>query len=618
MRELLQEENMFNGGYLGKILRVNLKSRKTSTEIIDENVYHKLLGGRGLAAKYYYEEIGADVKPFDAENKIFLFAGPLTGLTLPAPTKYQLSTKAPETGHYLCSNSSGKMGIMLKKMGFDGLILEDKCDDWTYLYINDGKIEFRDASEYVGMTTDKTIEGLKEKVGSKHASVLTIGPAAENLVKISYVCVDYRAFGRGGAGAVFASKKVKAIVTEGTGAIPASDPAKLLEIRKKAFPILRETRPNHTKYGTSQYISAINELGCMPTRNFQTTYFEGGDKVDHLTLYNKYLKGNVACTACPVACGTMAKVYEGKYKGAEARTEFESIGLLGPNCGIDDFGAVVAANQLCDEIGIDTMSGGNIIALGMELYERGLITKEDTCGIELKFGSGDALIEGLKKIASREGIFDLFAEGSLGVLEKHPEWKSYVVHVKGMSPAAYDSRGFYGNGLTYGTSSRGACHNVGGWTIRDELQSGKYDRFALEGKGALVAEIQDNRAYVDSLGVCTVVRGSMEFSANPKGDTMKAATGYDFMPELIEIGARIYTLERLILNREGVTRKDDMLPDRFLKEEVPSGPIKGQRLTEEMYNRMLDDYYDVRGWDKDGVVKSETVDSFGLAGVVSL
>jgi aldehyde:ferredoxin oxidoreductase len=609
---------MFNGGYLGKILRINLNTRELSTEEISEKIYHKLLGGRGLAAKYYYEEVGADVKPFDPENKIIMFAGPLTGQTLPAPTKYQLCTKGPETGHYLCSNSSGKMGIMLKKMGYDGLILEGACDEWTYLNIKDGKVEFKDAKAWVGKMIYDTIDGLKAEVGSKKASVLTIGPAAENLVKISYVCVDSRAFGRGGAGAVFASKKIKAIVTEGTGDVPASDPDKLVEIRKKAFPILRETRANHTKYGTAQYISSINELGCMPTRNFQTTYFEGGDKVDHLTLYNKYLKGNVACTGCPVACGIMAKVYEGKYKGAEARTEFESIGLLGPNCGIDDFGAIVAANQLCDEIGIDTMSGANIIAFAMELYEKGLITKEDTCGIDLKFGNGDALIEGLKKIAAREGIFDLLADGTLGVLEKHPEWKPYLVHVKGMSPAAYDSRGFYGNGLTYGTSSRGACHNVGGWTIRAELQSGQFDRFALEGKGALVKEIQDNRAYVDSLGICTVVRGSMEFSADPKGDTMKAVTGYDFMPELLEIGSRIYTLERLILNREGLERAGDMLPDRFLKEAVPSGPIKGQVLTEDMYNQMLDDYYDERGWDRDGVVKQETVDNFGLAEVVNL
>ena len=194
----------------------------------------------------------------------------------------------------------------------------------------------------------------------------------------------------------------------------------------------------------------------------------------------------------------------------------------------------------------------------------------------------------------------------------HPEWKPYIVHVKGMSPAAYDPRGFYGNALTYGTSSRGACHNVGGWTIRDELQSGQYDRFAVEGKGKLVKTIQDNRAYIDSLGICTVVRGSMNFRAEPTGDTMRAATGHDFMPELMTIGERIYSLERMILNREGLSREGDMLPDRFLKEAVPSGPIKGKTLTVDMYNTLLDDYYRERGWDNSGMVTDEVKDKLGL------
>lgn len=201
------------------------------------------------------------------------------------------------------------------------------------------------------------------------------------------------------------------------------------------------------------------------------------------------------------------------------------------------------------------------------------------------------------------------------VKRRRPEWGRYIVEVKGMPFAAYDPRGFHGNALTYGTSSRGACHNVGGWTIRAELQSGKYDRFALEGKGTLVKSIQDNRAYVDSLGLCTVVRGSMGFSDNPQGQVMEAVAGYDFTPELLEIGERIYTLERLILNREGIRRKDDRLPERILEEEVPSGPIKGRRQTEEMYNTMLDEYYLERGWSNDGVPLDSTIQKLGLKGL---
>jgi aldehyde:ferredoxin oxidoreductase len=312
----------------------------------------------------------------------------------------------------------------------------------------------------------------------------------------------------------------------------------------------------------------------------------------------------------------VCEVNDGPYRGARARTEFESIGLLGPNCGVSDFGAIVRANQLCDEIGLDTMSTGNAVALTMELFERGLIDKEDTGGIEARFGNAEALLSIIKLIGTRRAIGDLLAEGMYQVRRQKPEWSPYILEVKGMPFAAYEPRGFHGNGLTYGTSNRGACHNVGGWTIRAELQSGLHDRYALAGKGELVKTIQDNRAYVDSLGLCTVVRGSLGFSDNPKGEVMKAATGYDFMPELMDIGARVYTLERFILNREGIRRKDDLLPARITNEAIPSGPTEGRVLTHDMYAIMLDEYYQARGWSETGVVQEDTIERLGLKSLV--
>jgi aldehyde:ferredoxin oxidoreductase len=607
----------YKGAYLGKILRVNLSTKKTSIQQLKEDEVAKLLGGRGLAAKLYYDEIGPEVKPFDPENKIIFVTGPLTGVRLPSTTKFQLATKGAETNMYLCSNCGGDFGPYLKKSGLDGMIIEGRADDWVYLMLSDGEVTFGDARHMKGMTTSQTLEALKEAIGDSRAAALSIGPAAEKLVRISYICVDTRAFGRGGAGAVMGSKKLKGIVVKGSSKIPVADQSKIDEFRKAAIQNLRETRANHTKYGTPQYIEVINELGCMPTRNFQTTYFEGGSKVDAHVMYDQYLDKNYACYMCPVACGKVCTVKEGPYEGARARTEYETVALLGPDCGVDDFGAIVKANEVCDELGIDTMSGGNAVALTMELYEKGIITKEDTDGIEASFGSGDALIGILRLIAERKGIGDLLAEGMSGVLAEHPEWSPYIMQVKGMPFAAYDPRGFYGNSLTYGTSSRGACHNVGGWTIRAELTSGQYDRYALKGKGLLVKTIQDNRAYVDSLGICTVVRGSMNFSDSPEGGVMEAVTGYDFTPELLAIGERVYTLERLILNREGIRRKDDMMPERIMKEAVPSGPIKGQRLTPEMYNEMLDEYYEVRGWDKEGIPTEETIEKLGLKEIIS-
>ena len=607
---------MFKGGYTGKVLRVDLTRKTHAVQTLDEGLVRKLLGGRGVAAWMYYHEIGPEVDPLGPENKVFFMTGPLTGVKLPSTTKFQLATKGPETRMYLCSNGGGDFGPRLKQAGFDGLVIEGQAEDWTYLAIRDGKVSFGDARPWQGLDSEAALEKLYEAIGEAKAGALAIGPAGEKRVRLAHINVDHRAFGRGGAGAVLGSKRLKGIAVFGGGTIPVADPQAVQKVWKEASKELQTSRANHKKYGTAQYIEVINELGCMPTRNFQTSYFEGGHEVDAQAMKSRYYLKNFHCFNCPVGCGMVCEVKEGPYAGARARTEFETIGLLGPNCGISDFGAIVAGNQLCDELGIDTMSAGNLVALTMELYERGLISKEDTAGIEARFGNPDALLGIIRLIAERKAIGDLLAEGVKGVVEKHPEWSPYVLAVKGMPFAAYDPRGFYGNALTYGTSSRGACHNVGGWTIRAELQSGQYDRFALEGKGKLVMETQDNRAYVDSLGLCTVVRGSLGFSNSPTMDILNIVTGHDFTPELMHIGERIYNLERLILNREGVGRAEDQLPERIVKEAIPSGPIKGQVLSEEMYNRMLDEYYRDRGWDAQGAPTPETVARLGIKELV--
>lgn len=608
---------MFQGAYLGKLLRINLSDRKYRIENIPEKDLQELLGGRGISARYYYNEIGPDVQPLDEANKLIFFTGPLTGLPLPSTTKFQLATKSPETRMYLCSNSGGDFGPHLKRCGFDGLIIEGKAPEWTYVTIRDGEVGFGDARPWEGYSSNRTLEALRRAFGNPKAAALGIGPAGERLVRISYINVDSRAFGRGGPGAVMGSKKLKGIVVMGSGRIPVVDGATLEEIRRGAIKELKITRANHTRFGTAQYIEVINELGCMPARNFQTAYFEEADGVDGHAMRERYWEKNYACYRCPVACGKVCVVREGPHSGARARTEYETVALLGPNCGISDFGAIVKANQQCDEIGLDTMSTGNAVALTMELFERGLITKEDTAGIEARFGSPVALLGLIELIGERKAIGHLLAEGMYHVKQVKPEWRPYILEVKGLPFAAYDPRGFYGNGLTYGTSSRGACHNVGGWTIRAELQSGEYDRFAVKGKGRLVKTIQDNRAYIDSLGICTVVRGALGFSDNPTGGVMNAAAGYDFTPELMDIGARIYTLERLILNREGIRRKDDRLPERITRKAIPSGPTRGRILTQEMYEVMLEEYYQARGWDRDGVPEEKTLEMLGLKGLLS-
>ena len=601
-------------GYQGKILRVDLAGRTVREEPLAEADLARFLGGRGLAALFYHREIGAGVDALAPDNRLIFMTGPLAATPLFAASKFELATRSPETRGYLCSNCGGDFGPRLKQAGWDGLVIEGVAGEWTWLSLDEAGVHFHSADPWRGHSSEKTLEEMRAAFGDRDTGAMAIGPAGERLVRISCINVDGRAFGRGGPGAVMGSKRLKGLIVRGSGTVPLADPARVAEIRREALASLEGTADVHREFGTTQYVEPINELGCMPTRNFQTASFEGIDSIDPYAARQGSRVRSTACMYCPVACGKSFEVREGRFAGAHARTEFESIALLGPNCGISDFGAIVRANQLCDELGIDTMSAGNAVALVMELTERGLLSSRDTGGIDARFGSADALVGIIRMIGERQGIGDLLAEGMLQVKRAHPEWARYILEVKGMPFAGYDPRGFHGNGLTYGTSSRGACHNTGGWTIRAELQDPGHDRFALEGKGALVKSIQDGRAYLDSVGVCSVVRSAYGFSDSPTGDVLEAVTGHPFTPRLLEIGERIYNLERMILNREGIRRRDDMLPERIMREKILSGPTQGRILTPEMYAVMLDEYYAARGWDADGVVTPRTMARLALDG----
>lgn len=604
---------MFNGGYKGKLLRIDLTSKTFKVEEIDEKVMRLLLGGRGIAAKYYYDEIGGDVEPLSEENKIIFMTGPLTGAPVYSSTKFQLATKSPLTNMYLCSNSSGDFGPQLKFSGYDGLILEGKSDKPVYIVIKDNDVQFVDASGLWGLKTGEVTEKLRSEYNEPKMGVMSIGPGGEKLVKYACIQVEDRSFGRGGAGTVMAWKNVKAIAAKGSSKLELADEKALSEYIKANMQKTREGKAGHTKYGTAQYTEVINNLGCYPTNNFQTAVFEGGETTYANVMVEKFKVKNAACYRCPVACAQVCEVKEGPFKGAKSDPEFETIGAFGGQCGVKDFAAIIAANMLCDEYGIDTMQTGTTIAMAMELYERGLLTKEETGGLELNFGNAEAMVAMITKIAYREGIGDLFADSFYEIIKKRPEFEKYFMHAKGMAFAAYDPRGFFGMGLAYGTSSRGACHNVGGWTIRDELITGQYDRFALVGKGKLVKDIQDTRAYVDSLGICTVVRSGMGFTDKPKDKILEYVTGVDMTPELMEMGERVYALERVILNREGIFRKDDYLPDRMMTEKLPSGMAKDKVLTKEMYDVMLDEYYTFRGWDSEGIPTEERLKQLQLS-----
>lgn len=603
---------MFRGGYTGRILRIDLDRSRSYEMDYSDDLRKQYLGGRGVAAYLYYQQMPSSFDPLKPSNTIFFMTGPLTGMPVLASTKMQLATRSPDTGHYLCSNASGNFGPHLKFAGYDGIILEGKASSPTSILISDNGVEFQDASHLWGTKTREVDKYFKEGLHGKKIGVMSIGPAAERGVRVACIQVDGRSFGRGGAGAVMASKNVKALVACGTGKVDIANAEALKEIVNEARKSVRESKHLHTTHGTAQYTEVINELGCYPTRNFQTAVFQGIETISSVYMKENYFVRNIACYRCPVGCGKVCEVKEGPFKGAQSDPEYETIGAFGGQCGVSDFGAIIAANQICDEQGIDTMATGTLIAFAMECFERGLISKEETDGLDLRFGNGEAMVEMVHRLATRDGLGDLLAGGFSQIKKKRPELEYYMMHVKGLAFAHYEPRAFYGMGLAYGTSSRGACHNVGGWTIRDELLTKTHDRFATNGKGRLVQTLQDNRAYVDSLGICTVVRGALGFIAEPTGKVLEYVTGYDFNPELMTIGNRIYTLERLILNREGITRKDDLLPRRIMEESLPEGMAKGKVITPEMYEEMLDEYYQVRGWDDNGVPRKETLSDLGL------
>ncbi|MFQ5722193.1 MAG: aldehyde ferredoxin oxidoreductase family protein, partial [Candidatus Aminicenantales bacterium] len=459
------------GGYAGKVLRIDLNKGSHQVERVEKVVFERYLGGRGVAAKIYLEEIAPEVRPLDEANKLIFMTGPLTGTAVPGSTKFQCATKSPETGIYLCSNAGGDFGPQLKFAGYNGLIIEGRASKPVYLSINDDKVEIKDATKLWGKTIGEVNRILKEETGHPQAGIMGVGPAAERKVVFSCIKVDGRSFGRGGAGAVMASKNLKAIVVKGQGKL---NYANLSELKKRIKPReVRKACQSLADYGRPIYTESINELGCYPVRNFQTAVFSEVDKVDARFMKENFFVKNRACFKCPVACLKACQVKMGRFKGWTVAPEYETIWALGAQCGVSDFDAILSANLLCDEYGMDTISTGNIIGFAMELYERGMISPEDTGGLKFTFGSPEAVLGAIELIAKRRKVGEILARGFRGIAAEIPGSERYMMQVKGMPFAAYDPRGFYGMGLTYGTSSRGACHNVGGWSIRAELLSGE-------------------------------------------------------------------------------------------------------------------------------------------------
>ncbi|MCK4240355.1 MAG: aldehyde ferredoxin oxidoreductase family protein [Candidatus Atribacteria bacterium] len=601
---------MIKGGFQGKILRVNLTNGKIMIEDLNEDWAKKFVGGRGYGTKIMYEEVDPKVDPLSEKNKVIIATGPLGGTLAPSSGRAMVITKGPLTGTIACSNVGGYFGPALKHAGFDMVIIEGKAKEPVYLWIYKGITELRPAKDIWGKASDEADKILREKTHPK-AETMEIGPAGEKQSLVANVMFNgHRAAGRTGVGAVLGSKNFKGIAVRGNLEVKVAEPEKFMEAVYKTREILSKdafSGGGAAMLGTAMLVNAINGVGAFPTKNAQDGYFPEAEKISGETLRERNLIRNEGCAECPIGCGRVTEIKEGKYKGAHGGgPEYESIWALGAMCGVSDLDAVVMANYLCDKYGMDTITAGSTVACGMELYEEGYMPKEDS-PFPLIFGSGEALVEAIKLMGEQKGkLGKLLAQGSyrLGEHYEHPELS---MSVKKQEFPAYDPRGIKGIGLEYATSNRGACH-VRGYTIAPEVLTGAADRLKYEGKGELVKIFQDLTSALDSTGICLFTTFGM--GGEDIALLLSTATGFEVdINEFMKIGERIWNLERLFNLKAGFTRKDDTLPMRILKEPIKTGPSKGE--IEEL-DKMLDDYYKVRGWDKNGIPTNEKLKALGL------
>ena len=598
-------------GYWKKLLRVNLTENKWSEEPIKEELLRRFIGGSGFGAKLLYDEVDANVEPLSSENKIFFVTGPFCGTRIPTSGRHAAVTKSPLTDAFAESDIGGFWGYEFKRTGFDGIIIEGKSNIPVIINIDDSHIEIINAAHLWGKDTVETDDMLKEQF-SPDVQIMSIGLAGEKLVKYAAIITDGkdgRALGRCGFGAVMGSKKLKAIVVKGSKKIKIFDSSRLAKSIKNVASGIVEGTLGMNKFGTSSGVLGHESYGNFPVKNWLVGRWpEGAERISGQRMAETILVGKYRCKTCIIACGRKVKIEEGPYKGVEgAGPEFETIGTLGGMCLIDNLEAIAYGSELCNRYGIDTISTGSVIAFAMELFEKGIITKEDTGGIELRFGNEQAMIELIKMIAERKGFGKILGEGvRKAAKEIGRNAEEYAFHVKGLEFPAHDPRAFNGLALSYATSNRGACH-LAGFThgyertlSMPELGYDKpHDRHLIEGKAEFVIKMQNLMGLFDSLKLCKfMLLGGLKISTIV--DWVSYVTGWEdySFDELMTTGERMFNIKRMFNAKCGVTRKDDILPLRFLtrKREGVNVTVNLPHL-----GAMLSDYYSYRGWSEEGI-----------------
>jgi len=607
------------GGYSGRILRIDLSARTARNELLKKRDVERFVGGRGLGCYYLFKEVDHRVQPLSPENKLILTTGPLTGTFVPTSTRFVVTTKSPLTGIYCFSVSSGEFGPMMKRAGCDMIIMEGKAAEPTYVVIDDGNVQFKEAASLWGLPTFGTARALREAHGVAY-STIQIGPAGERMVNLAAIMTDdRRTAGRCGVGAVMGSKNLKAVALKGSGEVPIADRAgydRVLHEASAAVAAQRGPWKDFPSTGTQSGAMKNESWGILPTNNWRDSVFEHAAEISYPTLRERFVLHDKGCPRCPVRCTKLTLVREGPYAGASTDgPEYETIYAFGSACGVGKPEPIIAADMMCDDFGLDTMSTGLSIAWAMENFERGIFTTRDTDGLELRFGNDEAMVRAIRKIA--------YKEGELGVLlgkgvrkaadEVRQGSEKYAMHVKGLEVGGYDPRGSKGQALVLACGPRGGCHHAYGVAALAEMPSGTGLQTA--GKGNLVRDLARGRILFDTAPICAFV--GMRIVPPMLGQLVEAALGIE-MPtgKWIEVADRVAALERAYNAREGLTREHDTLPARLLEDPVRSGPNKGQVVSRKELESMKDDFYQSMGWGiNTGVPSTERLRSLQLEDV---
>ena len=583
-------------GYQNKVLRINLSDKEAKTEPLQMGWAEKYIGSKGLSIKYLYEELKPGIDPLSPDNKLVFMTGPLTGTNVPCSGKLAIAGKSPATGTICDCSIGGHSAIRIKYAGYDAVIIEGKLDKPGYILIEDDKISFKDASDLWGKGCHDTETALAEIYGHEY-SVLTIGPAGENLCIMSCITSDYyRQAGRGGIGAVMGSKNLKAVVVKGTGGvrIPDIEEAcrRIAEIEREN--VLQEDNTFVYDCGTTAFLEACNDGGILPKNNFQDTTDENWVKYNGDVLLQS-LEGKRGCGSCGLGCGNFLKIGDAVCEGPE----YETISVAGPNAGNTDAAAIVKANQVADDMGLDTISAGDVIIWAMEMTERGIHD------FGIRFGEMDKYIQYLKDMALGKGAGAELAMGVKKLSEKYGG-KDFAMHVKGLEYPQYEPRGSWGMSLAYAVSDRGACH-MRAYAPNEEVFAASIPPYTPEGKGQMVFNLAQYNAVKFSLCICDFW-GTLDMDI--MAELMTLVTGKEWTADdMAEVGTRVINIARAFNQREGFTSRDDTAPRRIFDDALKNGPAAGQKIPEEAFEDMKQQYYSVLGWDSNGLLPDELIAS---------